>query len=98
MTAGEERLRLRLVAAGRVQGVGFRRFVQRCALGHDLAGWVANRADGSVEILAEGAREAVDALRADVRRGPPGARVADLRAETASIDEELPHPFEIRHG
>jgi acylphosphatase len=98
MSAGEERLRLRLVAAGRVQGVGFRRFVQLRARGHDLSGWVSNRADGSVEIVVEGAPDVVEALQADVRGGPPGAHVTDLRAEAVPLGEGLPYPFTIRHG
>jgi acylphosphatase len=98
MTNGEERLRLRLVAAGRVQGVGFRRFVELRARGRDVAGWVRNRADGSVEVVVEGAPDVVRALQTDIHRGPPGAHVAELRAESLPADDALPHPFEVRRG
>jgi len=98
MTESEERLRLRLVAAGRVQGVGFRRFVQLRARGRDVAGWVRNQADGSVEVVVEGAPDVVRALQTEIHRGPPGAHVAELRTEPLSAAEALPHPFEVRRG
>ncbi len=72
--------RLSLVVTGRVQGVGFRWYVQREAADLGLAGEVRNRADGSVEVEAEGAREALERLAELVRRGPPGARVAGVEA------------------
>jgi len=68
----------RLVVKGRVQGVGFRMFVQDVANAEGLHGWVANRPDEAVEVLAEGDREAVDRLERRVRSGPPGARVASV--------------------
>ncbi len=66
---------------GRVQGVGFRYALRLEAERLGLAGWVRNRTDGSVEALAQGAPDAVAALAAWARRGPPAARVADLRIE-----------------
>ena len=61
--------------SGRVQGVGFRYFVQACAEREGLGGWVRNLADGRVEVVAEGDRESVDRLERQIRRGPAGARV-----------------------
>ena len=60
---------------GRVQGVGFRWFVQREASELDLRGWVRNTEDGDVEVVAAGEPEDVSELRASLRRGPRGARV-----------------------
>ena len=67
-----------LVIRGRVQGVGFRYFVARRAETLGLAGWVRNRADGALELEAEGERPALEALVAAARSGPAGARVAGV--------------------
>ena len=71
---------------GRVQGVGYRAFVEYTALDHGLDGWVRNRRDGSVEAVFAGAPEAVAAMIEACRRGPPGARVdaVDEREGTAA--------------
>ena len=63
---------------GRVQGVGFRWYVQREAGLRDLRGWVRNTEDGEVEVLASGAEAELANLRASLRRGPRGARVDRL--------------------
>jgi acylphosphatase len=67
--------RVHLVIHGRVQGVGFRYFVSSEARGLGLRGTVRNRADGTVEVEAEGGPEALARLVEAVRRGPPAARV-----------------------
>ena len=67
--------RLRAEVFGEVQGVGFRAFVLRRALGYGLTGWVRNRWDGSVELVAEGSRAALETLLADVKNGPSGSTV-----------------------
>jgi acylphosphatase len=66
---------LHLQILGRVQGVWFRESMRREAERLGVAGWVRNRPDGSVEAVAQGAPEAVDALVAWARIGPPQARV-----------------------
>ena len=68
-------MKLRALVKGRVQGVGFRFFVLRCADELGLDGWVRNLEDGRVEVKAVGRPEDLDRLEADLRRGPPGARV-----------------------
>ncbi len=65
---------LRIV--GRVQGVGYRHGLRAEALLRGVAGWVRNRADGSVEALLQGAPEAVEAVLVWAHNGPPAARVA----------------------
>jgi acylphosphatase len=85
----------RLQISGRVQGVGFRYAMQQQAARCGVRGWVRNRRDGSVEALLAGDDEAVEALTAWARHGPPGAMVTDLRAVPAG--EELPPArFELR--
>ena len=68
-----ERLDARVV--GRVHGVGFRYFVLREAQALGLRGWVANLADGSVQCVAEGPRDRLEALLDRLREGPPAAIV-----------------------
>ena len=65
----------RFVVRGRVQGVGFRWFVEREAHILGIAGWVRNNADGSVEVLAQGTRDQLLGLRSRLREGPRAARV-----------------------
>jgi acylphosphatase len=67
--------------SGNVQGVGFRYATIDRARSRDVAGWVRNNSDGTVGAVFEGQPEAVDALVAWCRRGPPGARVDDVRVE-----------------
>jgi acylphosphatase len=87
-------LRLRII--GRVQGVGFRAFVADEAQTRGLAGWVRNRADGSVDALIAGDGEIVDEMVAACRRGPYGARVEDLAIENAGESDLTKHSgFEI---
>lgn len=69
---------------GRVQGVGFRMYMERKARQFNVTGWVRNRRDGSVEAIVQGPPEAVDAVVAWARRGPPAAVVSDLRVSEAS--------------
>ena len=75
---GAGRQRLEAVVRGRVQGVGFRYFVLREANRLGLAGWVANEADGSVRLIAEGDRVDLDRLAERVSVGPAGAAIADM--------------------
>jgi acylphosphatase len=71
---------VRLRITGRVQGVDYRIWATRTASALGLRGWVRNRSDGSVEILATGAPEQVAAMIEACRRGPYGARVAKVAA------------------
>ena len=80
---------------GRVQGVCFRMCCRDEAVALGLTGWVQNRADGSVEVMAEGAEQAVIALVLWCRSGPPGARVMELK-DTWHEAEGCFGCFEIR--
>ena len=63
---------------GRVQGVGFRMYMQREAQRLDVNGWVRNRRDGSVEAVVQGESAGVEAVIEWARHGPPSARVTDV--------------------
>ncbi len=77
--SSHERLTARVY--GRVQGVGYRHFVWTRARRLGLTGWVRNEPDGSVAVVAEGPRPALESLLDALREGPPAARVE--RVETA---------------
>jgi acylphosphatase len=68
----------RFIVRGRVQGVGFRWFVEHEAHILGIAGWVRNNPDGSVEVLAMGSRDQLSGLRSRLRQGPRAARVDDV--------------------
>ena len=87
--------RVRVTIRGRVQGVGFRWFVLRRGRALGLTGWVRNREDGSVEVEAEGAKDVLERLMADLRTGPAGARVQDLDPSW-SAGQPRHRAFEIR--
>jgi acylphosphatase len=82
-------VRKRVRAHGRVQGVFFRDSVRRAAETRGVAGWVANRGDGTVEAVFEGDPEAVDRL-VELCRGGPG------RAEVERLDVEDEEPEQLR--
>lgn len=70
-----DQARARLVVKGVVQGVGYRYFVRKAAVDLGVAGYVRNRFDGSVEVVAEGDRAKVSALIDHLRMGPRFASV-----------------------
>ncbi len=71
----------RFIVSGRVQGVCYRASTREQALALGLAGHARNRRDGSVEVLACGTSEALDALERWLWRGPPAARVEAVSRE-----------------
>jgi acylphosphatase len=73
----------RYIVRGRVQGVGFRWFVDYEARQLGLAGWVRNNMDGTVEVLATGSPEQQAALRGKLQRGPRAARVDEVEESPA---------------
>lgn len=85
---------MHVVVSGRVQGVGFRWFVREVAIELDLAGWVRNRADGSVEVAADGDDDRLARFHEALVQGPPHAHVASVD-EVPPDGRELRRPFEI---
>ena len=79
-------MRVRLLIAGRVQGVGFRYFAVRRAAELGIVGWVRNLADGRVEVVAQGPPEALDALSSHLWEGPTQAMVTGV--EKSEISDE----------
>jgi acylphosphatase len=79
----------RFVVRGRVQGVGFRWFVEREAHILGIAGWVRNNHDGSVEVLAQGSPDQLSRLRSRLREGPRAARVDDVAESEAQPKDGL---------
>jgi acylphosphatase len=88
--------RLHAVVQGRVQGVGFRATTQYEARKLALGGWVRNRADGSVEVEAEGRDADLEAFLSFLRRGPLGAHVDAVQADWLPPQGGAPVPFEVR--
>lgn len=77
---------VRLVITGWVQGVGYRMWAERTAMALGIRGWVRNRADGSVELLATGEDVAISQLIEACRQGPRTALVTDVSATDAEDD------------
>ena len=75
---------LHVIVEGRVQGVGYRAFVEREAKARGLKGWVRNRSDGSVEAVFLGEEEDIESMMVACHRGP---RMAMVRAV-----QRMPHP------
>lgn len=68
-----------LIILGRVQRVGFRRFVVRCAEQLNLSGWVRNRNDGNVEVFAIGLGDILSVFIEQCKKGPLFASVSDVK-------------------
>jgi len=90
------KVRAHLVIEGRVQGVFFRAYTEDEARKHKVAGWVKNRADGSVEAILEGEGTDVPALIDWCRRGPPHARVTQVEVEWENYAGEF-RDFSVRY-
>jgi acylphosphatase len=85
----------RFLVRGRVQGVGFRWFVEREAHILQIAGWVRNNSDGSVEVLAVGRPEQLSKLRMRLQEGPRAARVDDIEESVVEPVAGL-NSFQVR--
>ncbi len=92
MTDTRRTIHLRI--EGRVQGVGYRAFVDMKAGELGLSGWVRNRGDGSVETVLQGPQAAIDAMLDLCRSGPPASRVD--RVEIVSEGVGVFDRFEVR--
>lgn len=88
-------VRKRLYITGHVQGVGFRASTVTTARALGLQGWVANRADGSVETVADGDEAAVATFVRWCQQGPPAARVKHVEVTEERRDSALPGSFTV---
>ena len=77
----------RYTVHGKVQGVGYRFYAYTCADALGVTGWIRNRDDGTVEILAMGSEQQLDELAFDLRRGPRYGRVTRLEEEAAEAED-----------
>lgn len=87
---------LHVLVKGRVQGVWYRASARDQARRLGVAGWVRNRADGSVEALVRGPQPRLAEFVAWCRQGPPGARVDAVETEPLDEAPALPFPFEVQ--
>jgi len=85
---------LHLRITGRVQGVGYRAWLQDAAQSHGLRGWVRNRRDGSVEALLHGAADDCAEVVAAARRGPAAAHVSAVDATAVAVPADLTAGFD----
>jgi acylphosphatase len=93
--AKEELQARRFVVTGRVQGVGFRMYAEHAAGQIGVQGYVRNRRDGSVEVLAIGKPEQLSHMRAALLKGPMMARVAGVNEEPERVDARYLGQFAI---
>jgi acylphosphatase len=90
-----ESVRLHVVVSGSVQGVGFRQYVLRHANRLSVHGWVRNRWDRKVELIAEGTRQELQLLLERITEGPPASSVRNVDAEWTQPTGEF-HSFEVK--
>ncbi len=95
MAKRETRIARRFVARGRVQGVGYRSFAQNAASLTGVRGWVRNLDDGSVEAVASGTQEQIDAFAGYLHIGPRWGEVRSL--EVSECAPPAASGFSIRH-
>lgn len=89
MDDAKDRVRVHVWVSGRVQGVGFRAYVQSNALRIGVAGWVRNVGYDTVEAVTEGTPAQVERFLAMVRRGPTGSRVDEAREQREAATGEF---------
>ena len=88
----------RYIVYGRVQGVGFRRFVLRCADEYSVGGWVKNRPDGNVEIEAIGTQPELSGFLDRVAQGSWFSNVEEIEEVTSSQIDTGSREFIIIRG
>jgi acylphosphatase len=90
-----DELARRYTVSGRVQGVGFRYFVEDAAEKIGIRGFVRNRRDGSVEVYAIGTQEQLKKLRQALEKGPMMSRVSSVQEEPDAVDARYAGNFTI---
>jgi acylphosphatase len=91
----KELLGRRYTISGRVQGVGFRYYVEDAAANLGVYGWVRNLHDGRVEVLAFGTPEQLKELRGALQKGPMMSRVTDVDEQSEPVDERFLGKFVV---
>lgn len=84
-SAASQLVQIHIRVDGHVQGVGFRYFVYDFAQSRALTGWVRNRHNGEVEILAEGSRSDLEDLLTHIQRGPSRSMVTDVKFDWSEV-------------
>lgn len=95
VTAPREPVARRITVVGRVQGVGYRWFAREAARTLGVTGWVRNMPDGSVRLEIAAPEDALAQFAAELRAGPPGSHVIDVRVEARDAAEPLPDRFVV---
>ena len=90
-----DELARRYTVSGRVQGVGFRYFVEHAAEKIGIRGFVRNRRDGSVEVYAIGTHEQLKKLRQALEKGPSMSHVSGVQEEPDAVDTRYTGNFTI---
>lgn len=85
-----------IMVKGFVQGVGFRKWARKIAQGKALTGWVRNLPDGSVEALLQGAKDGIEKVIEQYKKGPFLAEVEDIDVLWEDQKEAFPD-FSVRH-
>jgi acylphosphatase len=84
-----DKISVRVMISGRVQGVCFRMETKRVADSHNVSGWVRNNRDGSVEAVFEGEKEAVDSVVTWCKKGPPLSEVSSVKVVEKGYKNEF---------
>jgi acylphosphatase len=93
----EAALARRVIVEGFVQGVGYREFARLAAIRLRISGWIQNLTDGSVEAFISGAPADIEAMLVEMRRGPRGANVTNIRfTELAETEAPASRGFVVR--
>lgn len=87
MARNTTKMTCRYFVSGRVQGVGYRHWAVQRARALSLVGWVRNRRDGRVEVVAYGEKETLDTLERDLSGGPPAADVTGVEIAPVTPEE-----------
>jgi acylphosphatase len=95
--SGNETKRIHIWVKGRVQGVGFRAFVQQTGVTLGLSGWVRNVGYDGVETVAEGPCDRLEIFEASVRSGPRGGRVEETKVEWEIPQGEFKN-FQVKYS
>jgi acylphosphatase len=91
----EEKLKLEIIVTGKVQGVGFRRYTQRCASELSITGWVKNEVNGAVRVVAVGNQSQLKILVEQLSKGPPNSQVKSLEQKLFAGETNF-NSFEVK--